>query len=111
MPLLSAESRKQRGHHLSGVAAERIIAAADAPVVQKSAFYYRVGLNYVVGGKVGAEDSLVLSLYGYLAEELVVLAVGVQKAPVGAGYQLGGEQPSQKVQGDRVLNHVEELVV
>ena len=71
MPLLSAESRKQRGHHLSGVAAERIIAAADAPVVQKSAFYYRVGLNYVVGGKVGAEDSLVLSLYGYLAERLV----------------------------------------
>ena len=46
-----------------------------------------------------------------IRDRLIVGAVVVQQVLFTAGYQLGGEQAGQQVQGYAVFNHAEELAV
>ena len=94
-----AKSLKKQRHNRLSVLTQRIVAAGYAPVVHETTFKHGIRLGDIVDGQLVLEKALPLTLHGYLAQKLVVGSVGVQQMSLGAGCQLSGKKPCQKLDG------------
>ena len=109
--MMCPEALQEHGHHLVGIPGQGVLAVAEAPVVHKGPLEHGIAVHNLVHRKVGAELPLFLPILDYLPQKLEVGAVPVQQALLAPGGELGGEKAGEKVQGDAVVYHDEELVV
>ena len=97
--------------HLLGILADGVIAVGDTPVIHDGALKDGVGLGDVVHGEIVAEEAGFLAIDGDLPQQPVVGAVGIQKMALPLGGQLGTEELGEERDGNRVLDHQEQLMI
>ena len=96
---------------MASVLTQRIVPAADTPVIQQRPLLERVAPDHLIDGDIRPQLAPLLSLRADPPQQPEIVAVVIHEMLFAAGGQLGGEQTCQKLQGDRVLDHEKQLVI